>query len=243
MSRTFLKNIQAILGGFFAVISLPCLILSGYFSMSSVGLLQHGLKTEGVVIQMVPHWSSSSKSRSSGPSYSPLFRFQSEDGKSHTVQSTLSTNPPSFSEGDVVPILYRTTEPQKAIINTFMELWLGPIISGIVGVVFLLVGVGLIVSFIRRRQLQIWLMQHGQRILADVQGVELNRSIKVNNRSPYQIISSWKDPNTQTLYSFKSEDFWDDPTPLIQGRKTIDVLVKADEPKKYWVDTSFLNQT
>lgn len=238
MSRSFLKNLNIWLGGLFVVIGIPCLLLSTRLGLESQTLVQQGLKTDGVVMELIQKWSSSSKS-SSGRSYAPLFRFQTPDGKEHIVQSSTSSNPPAYDVGDHVPVLYLAGKPEQAVINSFMELWIAPLITGIIGIAFFVVGLVLVIAFFRKRQLDVWLVQHGQRIQAGVQGVEVNTSIKVNRRSPFQIICTWKDPASQKTYTFKSENFWEDPTTLIQGKKSIDVLIKPEDPTKYLMDTAF----
>lgn len=118
-----------------------------------------------------------------------------------------------------------------------MELWLAPLVLGIVGTLSFLVGLGFMMDVLRKRRLDTWLSQHGHRIQADIQGIEVNRAIKIQQRSPFQIICTWKDPRTERVHTFKSENFWKEPTELIQGRKTLDVLIKAEDPTEYLVDT------
>lgn len=76
-------------------------------------------------------------------------------------------------------------------------------------------------------------------IKAKVKSVEINRSLEVNGRNPYQIYAQWKDPTRSKLYIFKSENIWSGPTGHISADE-ITVLIEKDNPKKYHVDISFL---
>jgi len=55
-------------------------------------------------------------------------------------------------------------------------------------------------------------------------GVELDQSLQVNGRSPYQIISRSPDPWSNSIRVFEGENMWFDPS----------------DPTKYVMATSFL---
>jgi hypothetical protein len=70
-------------------------------------------------------------------------------------------------------------------------------------------------------------------------GVELNQSLRVNGRCPYQIVSQSSDAASNTVRLFQSENIWFDPSEYIKG-EVIDVLVDPNDPKRYVMDISFL---
>jgi hypothetical protein len=55
--------------------------------------------------------------------YAPTFRFQDATGVSHTVASSFFNFPPEFHVGDRAPVLYLSSDPQVACIDTFEALW------------------------------------------------------------------------------------------------------------------------
>jgi hypothetical protein len=235
MTTKTVRRLPQFLGFMFLLMGIPCLLGSLYFAADSYRLVKEGDRAEGRVVELAQR-----RGSKSGWVYAPVFRFETAGGKAHVIQSSSASNPPSYEVGDRVMVLYPPGKPNDAIIQGFFELWGAALIIGSVGGVIGGIGIYLILSFIRKQQLQRWLKEHGRRIPTDIQSVEENRSIKVNGRSPFRIVSTWKDPATQTFHYFRSEDFWENPTPALEGRKTIDVLIDVSDPKKHWMDTSFL---
>jgi hypothetical protein len=69
----------------------------------------------------------------------------------------VGSSPPAYEVGERVTILYDPTSPKEAKINSFGELWLWPLLLGILGGLdlltglFLLIGVPLIISWAEKR--------------------------------------------------------------------------------------------
>ena len=66
---------------------------------------------------------------------SALVRFKPEGDDPHRVLSTVSSEPPQFHEGDKVAVLYPAGRPNEARIDTFAEIWSGPLILAAIGAV------------------------------------------------------------------------------------------------------------
>ncbi|MBN8532379.1 MAG: DUF3592 domain-containing protein, partial [Alphaproteobacteria bacterium] len=80
----------------------------------------------------------------------------------------------------------------------------------------------------------------GQRIEAEITGVDFNTSLRVNGRSPWVIRAQWYDVAQGGVRTFESESLWFDPAPYLDKRKTIGVFIDPAKPGRYAVDTSFL---
>lgn len=94
---------------------------------------------------------------------------------------------------------------------------------------------------IKQRESEIsYLMQHGKRVTAHIEHVELKQSYKVNGRSPYIIYASYQDPTSKQSYTFASDNIWSDPLYELQGKTTVEVLVDPNNFSSYYVDTNFL---
>jgi hypothetical protein len=52
-------------------------------------------------------------------------------------------------------------------------------------------------------------------------------------------VCQWLDPATNQMHIFHSANIWFDPTNFIPG-KTLEVLLDANNPHRYLVETSFL---
>jgi len=172
-------------------------------------------------------------------SYYPMVQFSDASGRRIEFTSDSGSNPPAYSRGDTVDVLYHADAPEKARINSLMSLWFGTLIVGGLGVVFTTIGTGMIVVPLRRKRLEAQLKTSGVPVEATFESVEQNTSLKVNGRSPWRVLAQWLDPATSQVHVFKSDNLWFDPSTYIKDRK-INVFIDRTNPKKYHVDLSFL---
>ena len=78
------------------------------------------------------------------PASYPVIQFHTPDGKAHDFQSNVGS---SWGVGQRVEVLYDPDTPSRARVNSFPALWLGPALSGGVGLLLL----GALVAFLRLR--------------------------------------------------------------------------------------------
>ncbi|WKB82449.1 DUF3592 domain-containing protein [Cellulophaga lytica] len=221
----------------FTVIGIGMLVGAFFAFQSTNSFLQNATETQGIVIQMLE--SSSSSSSDNSITYKPLVEFTDKNGDQFQFTSTISSNPPSYSINEKVDVLYNADTPNKAKIKGFFSLWGLSTILGGIGLIFTLIGVGIIASGLKKKKLHNYLKQHGTKIESDFQNVTLNTSLAVNGRNPFVVVSQWLNPKTSELHIFTSDNIWFDPTDFIKTEK-INVLIDRDNPKKYVVDLSFL---
>lgn len=101
---------------------------------------RNATRAAGAVIRIEARSFRDSKRRTS-VSYSPVVRFRAADGRE--VEFTgLGSNPPGYREGDPVTVLYDPARPSGARIESFRELWLGPLSFAAFGLLF--TGAGLL---------------------------------------------------------------------------------------------------
>lgn len=109
----------------------------------------------------------------------------------------------------------------------------------LLGLMFAGVGSGILFVGERNAKRAAWLLQHGQRIDAELREVELNTTFQVNGRHPYRAIVEARAGFGRELRQFRSANIWFDPTRHLSGRR-IAVYVDPANPKRYHVDLSFL---
>ncbi|TXS96022.1 DUF3592 domain-containing protein [Parahaliea maris] len=189
--------------------------------------------TEGKVTELV-------RSRSSdSDTYRPVVVFTTAAGRSVEFTSSSGSNPPSFHRGETVTVLYQPDTPEQARIGSFFSLWGLPMIVGGMGLVFSLVGWGIIASQVLRKRRNQHLRQHGLPVSAEITSVDLDTSFKQNGRSPYRIHAQWQDPGSRKVYVFSSDAIWYDPSDYV-AIDEITVYVQRGNPSRYHMDTSFL---
>lgn len=171
--------------------------------------------------------------------YYPVVEFNMVDGQDITFVSSVGSNPSSYEVGDSVAVLYNPQNPHNAKIKSFMDLWFGVLVPGGLGAVFLLIGLVLSLVMVKNIRLKKWLQQNGQVIETDVQSCELDTSMAMNGVHPYTITSQWQNPATQTVFVFKSEGIWYNPSQFVAGKK-IKVFLDPKNYKHYYMDLSTL---
>ena len=110
-------------------------------SINTVLFLHRAVATTGTVIGLRAF----SELENHGVTYAPVFLFSEANGTRHTIDSHASSNPPGFSIGQKVPVLYEPDRPTHAKIDSHWQLWALPDVFGAVGFTFVLL------SFLARR--------------------------------------------------------------------------------------------
>src|SRR5580698_4095219 len=94
------------------------LVLAVGFATYEAWFIRHALVAEGVVTQLIANGDASHS-----VAYAPVFKFTTPDGRQHTVQSGAASNPPGFTVGEQVSVLFNPQNPEAADIDSFWQLW------------------------------------------------------------------------------------------------------------------------
>lgn len=218
----------------FAVLGAGLLAGGLFWAQQVRSFIAEASRADGTVVELAP-----SRSSDGATSWRPVVRFVAADGNAVQFSSSTSSNPPSYSRGEKVVVLYRAGTPQDAAISGFFSLWLGPLILGGMGAVFLGIGGGMLLVGHSRAQLVQRLRSQGTPVQAKLQGVELNTGLTVNGAHPYRVIAQWQNPASGEIHVFRSENLWYDPSEHIK-RESLTVYIDAGNPRQYFVDLSFL---
>lgn len=225
------------------VMGLGSLAVSLFFYNSTSTFLKDAARAEGTVVELNR---TESKTKSSdglryetSVSYKPVVNFVTAKGEKIELVSIMGSNPPMYHKGQKVEVLYLPAEPHKAEINDFFSLWGIPVMFGVVGGVFFLVGGGMMLSSSLKARSDQYLRKHGMSIKTEFQRVVMDTSLTVNGRHPFRILTQWQNPSTSAMHIFQSNNLWYDPTSHIKDRQ-ITVFIERNNPKKYFIDLSFL---
>jgi hypothetical protein len=200
--------------------------------------IAHAEKAPGTVTEMLEVLDKDDKS----PMYKPVVAFTTRNGEAISFTSSFSSRPPAYVVGEQVEVLYDPRNHLDARINGFGSLWLGPWILGGMGTLFTAIGISIILAGRMGEKKKDYLMAYGSAIQTDLQGVDRNTSLTVNGRNPWRVTSQWLDPASNKLRIFHSENLWFDPAKFLTA-KQVTVLVDPKDPKRYYMDLSFLPQT
>lgn len=210
-------------------------MLAGAFFLyqETRSFLAEAARTEGTVVNFMQTYSNHAVT------YAPVVHFVNRNNEAIVFVSSTATNPPGYEKGEKVEVLYFPAKPQEARINSFFPLWGGSVILGVMGAIFFLIGAGVtLVPMLKKRKAE-YLKEQGRAIETDFQSVRVNGAVAVNGRNPYRVLTQWKDPSSSQVLIFESNDIWYDPTSHINSQR-IRVFLDKNNPKKYYVDLSFL---
>ena len=101
-------------------------------------------RTEGVIVGFNPVQRSLGMERPEQPA--PIVEYQVE-GETYRIDGHFAPAPPSvYRTGEKVVVAHHPSRPSEGRIDSFGELWLEPLVFGSVGVLFTLIGAGMIRS-------------------------------------------------------------------------------------------------
>jgi hypothetical protein len=230
------QTIYLIIGSIFSLVALGLDFGFYYFYSSAKELIDNGVHTKGVVIELA-----TSRSKNS-TTYAPVVEFTDRSGEKITFTSNVYSKPASYDVGENVEVLYPKNNPTDAEINSFGQLWFPTLLFGFLGGVFTLIGFGLLYYAYKSHQEREKLKQYGIKIKAKIEGIEQNTKIIINGKHPFVIRASYYDEKTRTTYQFLSDEFMKNPSEQIIGIESIEVWVDSNDFSKYIVDTSFIRK-
>lgn len=217
----------------FTLVGLGLLLIGGYLALRTQEFLGRAVSAQGTVVELV-------RSRSSdSTTYRPVVQFTTVDGRPVEMVSSVGSNPPGYSVGETVEVRYDPAHPEDAKLTGFFSLWFLPLLLMGLGTVFASIGLAFSLSAKVRARRAAQLRQEGTPIQTTFQSVERNTSLRVNGRHPFRIVSQWRNPGTGEIHVFESENLWFDPSEYVTGRH-VTVYIERDNPRRYWVDLSFL---
>lgn len=210
------------------------LLTGAYFMYHSTSeFVRVASKAQGTVVQLA-------RSRSSdSTTYAPVVRYRTEGGREVEFVSNVSSDPPAYSVGEKVEVLYRPEQPEKGEINSIFQLWFGPMLLGGLGSAFFVIGTVVVLASRRKAGADSRLKLHGRAIQTDFQSVERDTGYSENGRHPCVVVTQWKNPATGEVHVFRSDHLWYDPTDHIKTDR-ITVYIERDNPGKYFMDVGFL---
>ena len=116
-------------GGLMAAIAL-------FFFFRTRRFLESAVPAQGVVTALVE-----SSGSEGGTVYKPVVQFTTADGQTAGFTGSVGSNPPRYSVGQTVKVLYSPTNPSDARLPGFFGMWFVPVFLGIFGATFLAIGI------------------------------------------------------------------------------------------------------
>ncbi len=129
-------------GALFLLIGVGLTGGGGFWIWKTIEFTGRAERGEGTVVEMIEKKGSGSDD--DGPTWSPKVKFRTAGGMEIEFVSGVSSNPPSYAAGDAVDVLYDPMNPRDASINSFVQVWLFPLLLPVMGLAFAAAGAFLI---------------------------------------------------------------------------------------------------
>jgi hypothetical protein len=221
----------------FSIIGAVSGLVAVTMSWSQLNFLSNVVRVEGEVVRNVKRGGNKSGAH-------PVVRFETENGEPLEFEGPIGNSPPQFVVGEKVWVLHPPGRPEDAKIDNWLQLWFGPMLSGFFVLVFGGLGIGFLVPSLTQRHRAAWAREEGTQTQARFAHVELDRTTRVNGRSPYKVFADWRNPVDGKVYRFQSQKaLWFDPSPQLSQRPDIPLRVDPQQPKRYWLDLSHLKSS
>jgi uncharacterized Tic20 family protein len=123
-----------IIGVLFILFSMLPLGICAYCYMSTSSFLNKAENTHGTVLEVVE------RRTSDGTMYYPVYSFVDVYGTKHKIYSKSGSYPPQYDVGDTISILYDPENPKEIKMDSFLSLWMGTIVAGVLGIIPFLIG-------------------------------------------------------------------------------------------------------
>lgn len=178
-----------------------------------------------------------------------LLNFTTPSGAQQTAELGSKLN-----SGQIVQLLVDPTNPKQVYLNNRWQIWLTPLGLVAMGICFPLFGLLIFLSFLNQRRLWRDLLETAQYITATVceikQETERLRTTRRNIvlgttvsserfYKLYSLLCQYQDPGSGNLHWFRSPPRREKYPDYVIG-KTVKVLVKAGDFRRYYVDVGSL---
>ena len=120
----------------FLIIGISILCIFAFVYKSEKNFVSGAVPITGVVVDF------SLSHSSDNIDYYPVIEFLDQNNHPHKITGSVGSNPPAYKRNDKVNLLYLPETPEKAKVEGFFHLWLGSLITFILGIVFS--GIGLL---------------------------------------------------------------------------------------------------
>lgn len=175
------------------------------------------------------------------------------DNHNHTVvsynwngkeyQADLDFYTSSYYEGKEIPVYVNPRHPKQVEVEA--GYWVGIGVTGGIGLIFLLIAAGVLLSVRMGRNRQEKLLASGTKVEAEIEDVVFNISMSMGGRHPYLILCSWRNPENGVNYHFRSANLWENPKPVIEKLrlKTLPVYFDRKRMKRYFISLDAITES
>lgn len=218
-----------IISGIFGIVGIILLVVCFFITKSNIEFEKKAVTITGVITDIDTYRDSD------GDKHYVAYANYSYEGKKYE-NVRLSYSSSSMRVRQSITLKIDPDDPY--IVKTEGESIFASILLGAMGLAFSLLGIIPLINCLRNNVRTNNLIQQGRYIYGIVENIELNYCISVNGKHPYVLYCYYEDAYSGTIYKFKSDNIWTDPTPGLPIGSQVRIYVKNNDYSDYHVDVN-----
>lgn len=216
-----------VLFGIFGVVGTILLVVCFFVTKSSIEFEKKAVEITGFIVDIESYRDSDGDRH-----YTAFVDYQYEGREYNDVR--LSYYSGSMDVGEDITLKIDPEKPGK--VRAKNESMFASILLAVMGIAFSLFGYIPLINFFRNRNRTKELRERGRYIYGIVESIDINYNYSVNGKNPYVLYCYYEDTYTGTIYKFKSENIWTDPTLALPVGSQVRIFVKDNDYSNYYVD-------
>lgn len=219
------NGFMVMFGSIFLIVGLITILSGIGMFVSFLSFKSTAVETQAVITDI-----ETSKTRSNGKTNISHTVFIAYTFEGMQYDNMLGYYSSGMREGQAIKIYVDPESPTNIRSNSLMA----EILMIVVGLPFTILGMGFVVSTVRKAKVKKKLVRDGEKMIGFITGVVLDRSLRINGKHPYKAEVEVIDPMTGEKYLYSSEGILQDITWLTG--ESVTVYVDAADKSRYYVD-------
>lgn len=221
------ENWVNILFGVFALVGTILLVVCFFVTKSSIAFEKKAINITGTIVDI------ESYRDSDGDRHYTAYVDYEYEGQEY-LDVRLSYYSSSMDVGDVISLKIDPEKPGR--VKAKNESLFACIMLGVLGIAFSLFGFIPLIKNLRNGNRVKELRERGRYIYGIVERVDINYNYSMNGRHPFVLYCYYEDEYSGTVYKFKSDNIWTDPTPVLPEGSQVRIFIKDNDYSNYHVD-------
>lgn len=134
-----------LLGGVFGIAGIAAIATGSLTARKTKRFLARAQAARGTVVHLVLRSSSDAQDGTLSYAYHPVIRFTAQTGEAVEFEGGTGSNPPMYTLGQPIEVLYDPANPERAKIRAFSDLWLATTLCLGIGNIFTVTGLALVI--------------------------------------------------------------------------------------------------
>lgn len=226
MKKVLTNNLVLILGVIFTIVGAIVIAVGVVSNISSKEFMENAVSANAIIeeIEVDEHGDETD--------HYVFVTYEYDGNEYNRVQLNYYSS--DMYEGQEIEIYFNPDDPRD-VRTSEGELFFA-IFPIAFGCLFIAIGLPMIIYKIHKKNKKTRLIESGQRIIAEIESIDMDYNITINGRHPYRVFCNYNNPYDGYIYKFKSDILSFNPNDFYNIGNPVDVYVEQGNFKNYYVD-------